>query len=340
MRVFVTGGTGFFGGRLVRRLVGAGFDVVALVRRPESAAAFPPGVTVANGDVTDLASLERGMDGCEAVFHTAALVKRWSPEPREFDRVNVEGLGNVLRAASFVRARKILYTSSFIALGPTDGMIADEDHEPRPRQFHNDYERTKWLADRFARVKAREGEPIVVLYPGVIYGIGPLTDGNIVGQAVKKMLDRKLPGTIGPGDRRQSFAWADDVADGHLLAFQKAEFGSRYILGGENRTVRELLEIAAKVGGVPVPKRKIPYAVAGFVGRLQRLRATLTHREPELTDEEVRIYRHEWAYSSERAVRDLGYRMTPLEDGVARMVAWLRNPGAATNGAVEDRNDH
>ena len=109
-----------------------------------------------------------------------------------------------------------------------------------------------------------------------------------------------------------------------MLAFQKAEFGSRYILGGENRTVRELFTLVEKTSGVAPPKRKIPYAVAAMVGKAQRFRAYVTGREPEITDQEVGIYRHEWAYSSERAVRDLGYRMTPLEEGVARMVAWLR----------------
>lgn len=327
MKAFVTGGTGFLGGHIVETLVAAGFEVVALARRPEDAERLPTGVRLHVGDVTDLASLERGMEGCGAVFHAAALVKRWARDPREFDRVNIEGLGNVLRAASRAGVRKILYTSSFIALGPTDGITADEDYEPGPRILHNDYERTKWAADRFARVKAREGEPLVVLYPGVIYGEGRLTDGNIIAQAVKKHLEGKLPGTIGPGDRRQCFTYVKDAAEGHLLAFQKAEYGSRYILGGENRTVRELFSLVEKASGTPPPRRKIPYAIAGMVGLAQRLRAYLTGREPELTDQEVGIYRHEWAYSSERAVRDLGYRMTPLEEGVARMVAWLR-PGA------------
>lgn len=327
MKAFVTGGTGFLGGHIVETLVAAGFEVVALARRAEDAERLPTGVRLHVGDVTDLASLERGMEGCGAVFHAAALVKRWARDPREFDRVNIEGLGNVLRAASRAGVRKILYTSSFIALGPTDGITADEDYEPGPRILHNDYERTKWAADRFARVKAREGEPLVVLYPGVIYGEGRLTDGNIIAQAVKKHLEGKLPGTIGPGDRRQCFTYVKDAAEGHLLAFQKAEYGSRYILGGENRTVRELFSLVEKASGTPPPRRKIPYAIAGMVGLAQRLRAYLTGREPELTDQEVGIYRHEWAYSSERAVRDLGYRMTPLEEGVARMVAWLR-PGA------------
>src|SRR5262247_3914234 len=129
MRAFVTGGTGFLGGHIVESLASAGFEIVALVRRAEDAERFPAGVTTHIGDVTDLASLERGMEGCGAVFHAAALVKRWTRDPREFDRVNIEGLGNVLRAASLAGVRKILYTSSFIALGPTDGTVADEDYE-------------------------------------------------------------------------------------------------------------------------------------------------------------------------------------------------------------------
>ena len=165
---------------------------------------------------------------------------------------------------------------------------------------------------------------MVILYPGVLYGIGKLTDGNIVGQAIQKMLARKLPGTIGPGDRRQSFTWVDDVAEGHLLAFQKADFGARYILGGENRTVREMLAIAQAKSGVPAPRRRIPYSVAQLAGLGQRWRAYLTHREPQITDHEVKVYKHEWAYSSDRAIRDLGYRITPLEEGIGRLVEWLQ----------------
>jgi len=330
MKIFITGGTGFFGGRLVKRLASSGLEVVALVRDLSRAAGFPRGVRPFEGDVTHLASLEHGMEGCEAVFHAAAFVKRWARDAREFDRVNVEGLGNILRAASRSGVRKIVYTSSFIALGPTDGGVAGEDHDPRPRIFHNDYERTKWAADRFARAAVREGAPIVILYPGVIYGEGAMTDGNIVGQVVRRLMARSLPGTIGPGDRRQSFAWVDDVAEGHLQAFHRAEFGSRYILGGDNRTVRELIEIVERETGVPAP-RQIPYGLAEMVGRWQRLRAYLTGREPELTDQEVRIYKREWAYSSEAAERDLDYRVTPLEEGIRRLVAWLRTPegGAA-----------
>jgi farnesol dehydrogenase len=331
MKVFVTGGTGFFGGRLVERLCAAGFEVVALARDPSRVQLRRDGLSVVAGDVTDLASLERGMEGCGAVFHAAALVKRWVRDSREFDRVNVGGLGNVLRAAETTNVRKIVYTSSFIALGPTDGRTADEDHEPKPRMFHNDYERTKWAADRFARVKSREGAPIVILYPGVLYGPGSLTDGNIIAQVVRRHMRGKLPGTIGPGDRRQSFAWADDVAEGHMLAFQRAEYGSRYILGGDNRTVQELFAILQKETGL-APPRKVPYGLAELMGRWQRFKARLTGYEPEVTDEEVRIYRREWAYSSARAIEDLGYRVTPLEEGVHRLVAWLRTldgPGEA-----------
>lgn len=323
MRVLVTGGTGFFGERLVGRLAGAGLEVVMLARDPSRAADRPGDARIERGDVTDLASLERAMEGCGAVFHAAALVKRWAKDSREFDRVNVEGLGNVLRAAERTGTGRIIYTSSFIALGPTDGTIAGEDHDPRPRTFHNDYERTKWAADRFARAKAREGTPIVILYPGVIYGTGRLTDGNIIGQVVRKMLDGKLPGTIGPGDRCQSFSWIDDVADGHVLAFRRAELGSRYILGGDNRTVADLIRLVESESGVRAPRR-IPYALAEIAGRWQRIRARMTGREPEITDEEVRIYRREWAYSSARAIEDLGYRITPLEEGVRRMVASMR----------------
>ena len=323
MRVFITGATGFMGGRVAARLVSAGCEVVALVRDPERTGRLPEGVRAVAGDVTDRPSLERGMEGCEAVVHMAALVKRWAPEVTAFDRINVEGFRNVVAAAESRRIGRILYTSSFIALGPTDSRVADESFELPGRSFHNDYERTKCLADREARKAAERGVPLVVLYPGVTYGEGSLTDGNIVAQAGLKFLRRKIPATIGPGDRRQCFSLIDDVAEGHWLALRKAEPGSRYILGGENRTIRELFAQMEKATGIPAPRRSMPYWLGRTVGKMMRWRANLFGIEPELTDEEVGIYEHEWAYTSEKACRELGYRITAFEEGVGRLMRWL-----------------
>ncbi len=321
-RVFLTGGTGFLGGRTAQALAAAGCEVVMLARRPDTVVDLPAGTRVVPGDLLDGESLRRGMKGCDAVVHLAALVKRWARKASLFDQVNVGGLASVLQSAREEGISRVVYSSSFIALGPTDGTVGDEDHvhDGMPR---NDYERTKCLADTLARRHQEEGDDLVVVYPGIVYGPGNLTDGNILAQVARDLLRRRLPGTIGPGDRRQCLAFVDDVAEGIRLALENAAPGSRYLLGGENITTKEALAIMAEAGGVDAPRRVIPYSVASVIGRCLRLFADLSGIEPKLTDEEVEIYRCEWAYTSERACRDLGYRITPAREGIRRMIEWL-----------------
>lgn len=326
MRVLVLGVSGFLGGRVAHALAARGHEVRGFVRDPARWEDRPDGAEAARGDVTDAASLREAAGGCAAVVHAAGLVKVWMKDRRAFDRVNVDGLTNVLDAAKASGAR-LVYTSSFLALGPTDGATFDED-TPRATDFaHNDYERTKWAADRIAREAAAGGFPIVRIYPGVVYGPGSLTAGNHVVGNLLQHARGKLPGMLGAGDRRMCFAFVEDVAAGFATALEKAKDGSAYILGGDNRTLVDLFEAFRKETGIAPPKIKIPYAAARLVGRLQRWRAEAFGTEPELTDEVVRIYAREWAYSSARAERELGYHVTPLEEGVAATVRWLRAKG-------------
>ena len=327
--IFVTGATGYLGGSLVRRLAQEE-EVVILARDPERAAPEFPGVRVCRGDVLDLDSLRRALAGCDRIFHCAAHVRVWDREPGRFEAVNVQGLRNILAAARAAGIRRTIYTSSFIALGPTDGLIADEEWEPQGREFHNEYERTKAMGDRLARREASQGTPLVILYPGVIYGPGPATQGNLVGRMVSDFIAGRLPGILGAGDRRFCYAFVTDVVEGHLLALRKAKDGARYILGGENRTMREVFAELERLTSLPAPSRRIPFAVAELAGRLQRWRAAITGREPEITDEVVRIYRHEWAYTSRRAEEELGYSTTPLARGLAETVAAFRDAREAT----------
>lgn len=331
MRVLVTGVTGFLGGRVAEGLAAAGHVVRGFVRNPEGWTWRPPGAEESRGDVTDAASFRRAAAGCEAVVHCAALVKVWARERQEFDRTNLEGLKNAADAAREAGAR-LIYTSSFIALGPTDGRVFEEDTPRLVQHFHNDYERTKWLADQLARHLAKEGFPIVRLYPGVVYGPGALSAGNHVVELLLKHARGKLPGLLGRGDRRMCLAYVKDVVSGFIAALERAPDGSGYILGGENRTTRELFETFARASGIAPPRRKIPFWLAAAVGKVGRWRAELTGSEPEMTDEVVGIYTHDWAYSSSRAQKDLGYRITSFEQGIRETTGWLREIGELPGG--------
>ena len=326
MNVLVTGVTGYLGGRVATRLAAAGHHVRGFVRETSRWVERPATAEAVVGDVLDAGALGRAAAGCDAVVHCAAMVKAWAKDKTEFDRVNVGGLRHVLEAAKAAKAR-VFYTSSFIALGPTDGATFDEDTPRAADQSHNDYERTKLAADRVAREAAAGGFPIVRLYPGVVYGPGSITAGSHVVKNLILHARGKVPGLLGAGDRRMSFAYVDDVASGFAAALERAKDGSAYILGGDNKTLADLFAAFQAETGIAPPKLKIPYAIAGLAGRLQRWRAELFGVEPEVTDEVVRIYAHEWAYSSARAETELGYRITSLGEGVAKTVAWLREQG-------------
>jgi farnesol dehydrogenase len=323
VKVLLTGGTGFLGKTVANALHAAGHEPRLLARANSNLSGLPAGVEVVRGDVTDADAVARAAAGCQAVMHMAALVKMWVPDRDLFEAVNVGGLSHALAAAAQAGAR-LVYTSSFIAVGPAGPAAADESQVHPGAHFRNDYERTKARADILAREAAAAGADVVILYPGVVYGPGDRTDGNLVVQMVADHLAGRFPGIVGPGDRLWSYAFVEDVAAGHVAALERAAPGSRYFLAGENATMNELFAILAEVSGTPPPARHIPYPAAAALGYALYLWAELTGLPPRLTHEVVGVFREHWAYSSARAERELGYRPTPLREGLRRTVDWLR----------------
>jgi farnesol dehydrogenase len=165
----------------------------------------------------------------------------------------------------------------------------------------------------------------VTLYPGVIYGPGDMTEGNIVARMVADHLNGRLPALVGPADRRWSYAFVEDVAEGHALALEKGRPGDRFVLGGENATLARVFELVREIAGAPPPRLRIPYGVASALGRAQWLWAELTGQPPQLTHGEVGVFREEWACDSARAVREIGYEWRPLAEGLRETVRWLRD---------------
>ena len=327
MKVLLTGGTGFLGKNVARALSARGHEVRLLARADSNLAGLPAG-DIVRGDVCDAASLRGAAEGCQAILHMAALVKMWVPEREVFDRVNVEGLRAALAAAEAVGAR-LVYTSSFMAIGPTGAAPADESQIHPGHSFRNDYERTKAQADVIAREAAAAGRDVVLLYPGVVYGPGDRTAGNIVVNMIADHLRGRFPGIIGPGDRLWSYAFVEDVAAGHVDALEKGRAGERYLLAGENVSMNDFFRLLAEASGVPAPRLHIPYAAAGALGWMLYAWAELTGMEPLLTHEVVGVFREHWSYTSAKAQRDLGYRTTSLRDGLRRTLDWLRSDAAA-----------
>jgi farnesol dehydrogenase len=327
MKVLLTGGTGFVGKNVARALAARGHDLRLIVREGSNVSGLPA-AEIVQGDVGDAAALRRAAEGCQAILHMAALVKMWVPEREEFARVNVAGLRAALAAAEAVGAR-LVYTSSFMALGPTGAEPADERQVHPGHSFRNDYERTKAEADLVARQAAAAGRDVVLLYPGVVYGPGDRTAGNIVVNMIADHLRGTFPGVIGPGDRLWSYAFVGDVAEGHVAALERGRAGERYLLAGENVTMNDFFRALQDTAGVPAPRRHIPYAAASTLGWMLYAWAELTGQPPLLTHEVVGVFREHWAYTSAKAVRELGYGMTPLREGLRRTVDWLRSSAAA-----------
>jgi farnesol dehydrogenase len=216
-----------------------------------------------------------------------------------------------------------------MALGPTGAAAADETQVHPGRAFRNDYERTKARADEIARQAAAAGRDVVLLYPGVVYGPGDRTAGNIVVNMIADHLRGAFPGIIGPGDRLWSYSFVDDVAAGHVEALERGRRGERYLLAGDNVTMNDLFAALAAVTGKEPPRRHIPFAAARALGALLYAWAELTGLPPLLTHEVVGVFRAHWAYDSGKAIRELGYRVTPLPEGLRRTVEWLRSGAAA-----------
>jgi NAD+-dependent farnesol dehydrogenase len=326
LNVLLTGGTGFLGKNVARSLAARGHSLRILARETSDLSGLPRAAEVVRGDVTDRGSMLRAAQGCQAVFHMAALVRMWTPERERFDRINVGGLRHALEAAREAGAR-LVYTSSFIAIGPAGPEPADESRRHPGEGYRNDYERTKAVADTVAAEAAAGGQDVVTLYPGVVYGPGDLTEGNLVAKMVADHMRGKLAGIIGPGDRLWSYAFVEDVAEGHAAALERGKAGQRYFLGGDNVSMNGFFGALEKVAAVPPPRRHIPYAAASVLGFGMWAWAELTGHPPQLTHEVVNVFREHWAYSSAKAERELGYRRTSLEEGLRRTVAWLRETG-------------
>jgi NAD+-dependent farnesol dehydrogenase len=306
MNVLVTGGTGYLGSAIVRAFARSGHRPIVFSRR--ATAVDLPGTHV-DGDVRDARAVDEAVRQADAVCHTAALVSVWRKRSADFDDVNVRGLEIVLEACEKHRIKRIVYTSSFLALPPA--------HRDVPLEA-NDYQRTKVRARALALSAAKRGLPIILLYPGVIYGPGSLTEGNLIGRMIRDHLDGRLPGLIG-SSRIWSYAHVDDVAEAHVRALESHGSPDEYVLGGENTQQMRIFEIVRELTGRPLPRR-VPNTVATAAALIHEARALLTGTPPLLTRGIVKILSQDWPLDSAASIQRLGYRISPLISGLRELV--------------------
>jgi len=322
--ILLTGATGYLGSQIARALIARGERFRVLVREPARLGFDPASVRceVMAGDLRDPSAVRKSLAGVDAVIHTAALVKMWVPDRRDFWRVNVEALQILLQTAANAGVRKVVYTSSFIALGPSADSGAAETLSYSGR-FWNEYQESKVRALEWVRSVGSRQFPLVTLIPGVIYGPGPRTEGNLVRGMIEQYLAGKFPGLLGSGEQRWSFAFNEEVVAGHLSALEKGKPGNDYVLAGDNRSLNEFFHLLAESTGVQHKVRHLPFVAGKIAGALEVARANLTGRLPQLTPGVVEIFKHDWVYSSAKAIKELGYRVTPLEEGLKKTLEKL-----------------
>ena len=322
MKALVTGATGFVGSAVVRRLLREGHHVRAWVRATSDRRNLQDiDVEVIEGDLIDADSLLQACDGCDALFHVAADYRLWAPAPDELYRTNVDGTRAILEAAKRVGIPRVVYTSSVATLGiPKDGTPGNENTAVALGDMIGHYKRSKFLAEEVARTFAVEGLPVVIVNPSTPLGprdIKPTPTGRIVRDAVAG----RLPAYVDTG---LNIVHVDDVAEGHWLAFLRGAVGERYILGGFDLSLHEVLLQIADISGRSPPKWRLPHAAVMPVAYAAEAWARLTGTNPIATVEEVRMSKKHMYFSSTKAMRELGYAPRPARLALEDAVRWFK----------------
>jgi dihydroflavonol-4-reductase len=324
----VTGGTGFVGAAVVRRLVGAGHHVRVLVR-PRTDRRLLAGlpVDVVEGDLTDAASLRACLRGSRLLFHVAAMYSLWAKDRSAFYDVNVEGTRRILQAAGEAGTQRVVYTSTVGALGlPADGRPGTEETPVSLGDMAGDYKRSKYLAEEVAREFAGRGLPVVIVNPSTPIGPGDIKP-TPTGQMIVDFLRGKMWAYLDTG---LNLVDVDDVAAGHQLAAERGTVGQRYILGGRDLTLREIFAMLGRIAGLRPPRVKVSAGMILPIAVLSEWIADhITGRPPLVAVNAVRMSRKRMFFDPAKAVRELGLPQSPVEDALARAVAWFRANGYA-----------
>ncbi len=326
MTVLVTGAAGFVGSAVVRALLSQGAAVRAFMR-PTSDAGNLDGLAVerALGDLRDRRSVDRAIKGCEAVFHVAADYRLWVPEPKEMFDNNVNGTRNVMEAAGEAGITRIVYTSSVATLGlPCDDGAADEDTPATQDDMIGPYKQSKFAAEALVRTMiAERGLPAVIVHPST--PIGPWDRRPTpTGQIIVEAASGHMPAYVDTG---LNMVHVDDVAEGHILALKHGKPGERFILGGDNLTLKQILTQIAEVTGRPAPRIQVPHNVVMPIAALAEMWGRISNREPFVTLDGVRLARKKMFFTSARAMRRLGYRPRPASDAIVDAIDWFNRHG-------------
>ena len=314
MKYFVTGATGFVGGRVARQLVEAGHEAVVVARNPAKAKDLADlGIAVHRGDVTDKESMREPMTGVDGVFHIAGWYKVGVKDKSEGEKINIQGTRHVLELMKELNIPKGVYTSTLAVFSDTGGRLVDETYRYNGPHL-SEYDRTKWVAHyEVADLMIEAGLPLVIVQPGLIYGPG---DTSNVRTTFIQYLRRKLPMI----PEKTAFCWAhvDDIARGHILAMDIGQPGESYIIAGPRHTFVEAMEIAKQITGIPVPRLRVSPGVMKAMAELMGMVEKIVPIPDAYTGEGVRVLAGvTYIGNNTKAKRELGYNPRPLKEGLA-----------------------
>jgi len=328
MKIFLTGATGFVGHHVARELAAQGADLRLLVRKSSKLQNLE-GIKgeIHIGDLSDPESIRPALEGCDALMHVAADYRLWIPDPQAMYRANVDGTRELLRMAREAGIKRVVYTSSVATMGfRKDGIIVNEDTPVTLKAMVGHYKRSKFMAEQVAIEAAKSGQHVMILNPTTPIGSNDAKP-TPTGRIFVDFLNHKFPAYVDTG---LNLVDVSEVAKAHATALTKGRPGERYILGGENLSLKQILDKMSAITGIPSPTMKIPFAIAATYAFFEEnITGRIRGREPRATLEEVRMGRKKMYASSARAQQELGFRIAPVYPAMRSAIEWFRAHGYA-----------
>ncbi|WP_194974848.1 NAD-dependent epimerase/dehydratase family protein [Aquiflexum lacus] len=323
MKTFITGASGYLGQKLAWKLAESGEHVQVLIRNKNIAVhLMHPNIKIFYGDILDLKSVKEALADCEVIFHVAALARVWSKNPEDFFTVNVDGTKNLIQAAKEANVKKFILTSSTGTIGPSLKKPNDENTS-RWSSFNNDYELSKYLAEEEVQKEVSNGFPGLIVNPSRIFGPGLESPSSGINRLIAGYLKNRI--AIMPTNHRAlgNYGYIDDIVEGHIKARDKGEIGQKYILGGENKSLGELFKTIQKLS----PQRgiilKFPIWPLKYWSSFELFLGDKFGRTPKITPDFVKRINQDAAFSSEKAIQNLGYKVTPFEEAIEITIQFL-----------------
>lgn len=324
-KILITGATGYIGGVLAERLAALGHDVVAPARTLPENGFHSSGIHWVKADLHDTNALNTAMRGVDEVYHMAAFARPWSKDPSAYHRINVEGAENVFSAAAANGVRRVVYTSTAGVFGPCKDQQPVDEYGTPWKSPYTEYDRSKIAAEAIVRKRSAEGQEIVIVNPTRVYGPGDPSTINAVNKMIQLYLKGRFRFLPGDGSGLGNYVYIDDVVNGHILAMEKGISGENYILGGINISFLNFFRQLAEVSGKHYKTFPMPIWLLKLAAKTLQWRADWFGIPPAITPEWVDRYEAHWMLSHQKAVKELKYQTTPLEEGLKKTVNWLES---------------